>query len=329
MASATLTEVLLGVFFTSRNTSQHRNRGDSMFRRYLAPQTIGLLKGSRLWMNLVADAELQPEIRDDSVTVYYRGGALLRNLKVLDGSLVADVHPKFVPMPSIETRTYVRLTGTADQGLAFVDSLAPLCIGAAESSVLAAYKDVMDQVLHSFPEGQVVQAICARPESQIVDQEIAFQETDDSRDKIDLCHFDDGLGKLVFVEVKRVEDRRLVCPELGPETIDQLHAYCDRLRCNRDAILALYRQVVGWKRELGLGDRLSKVPLGGPADLLDKPVLVIGNCSRSDVRAIKEGVPKWAPMMNRLKEVAAGLILCGDDGCCLNLVKGRQTLVFD
>lgn len=300
-----------------------------MFRRNLAPEMIAVLKGSRFWTNLVADPELQPEIRDDSVTVYYRGGALLRNLKVLNGTLLADVHPKFVPMPNVESRTYFRMSGTADQGLAFLNSLAPLSIGAAEASVIEAYKDVMDQVLHSFPEGQIVQAICTRQESQIVDQEIAFQESDDSRDKIDLCHFDDGLGKLVFVEVKRVDDRRLFRPEKGPEVIDQLQAYCDRLRSNRETILTLYRQVVGWKRELGLGDRLSKVPVDGPTDLLDKPVLVIGNCTRSDVRAIKEVVPKWAPMMQRLKEVAAGLILCGDEGCSLKLlVKGRQTLVF-
>lgn len=299
-----------------------------MFRRNLAPEMIAVLKGSRFWMNLIADPELQPEIRDDSVTVYYRGGALLRNLKVLNGTLLAAVHPKFVPMPNVETRTYVRLSGTADQGLAFLDPIAPLSIGAAEASVLEAYKDVMDQVLHSFPEGRIVQAICTRRESQIVDQEIAFQESDESRDKIDLCHFDDELRKLVFVEVKRIDDRRLFCPENRPEIIDQLQAYCDRLRSNRDVILTLYRQVVGWKRELGLGDRLSKVPLDGPTDLLDKPVLVIGNCSRSDVRAIKDGVLKWAPVMQRLKEVAAGLILCGDDGCSLKLVKGRQTMVF-
>jgi hypothetical protein len=278
-------------------------------------------------MNLCADAELQPEIRDESVTIYYRGHALLRELRVLKGSLLAEIHPKFVPFPGAELNTSVRLTGT--DGLAFVKPPVPLPLGVADPDVLEAYKALMDQVLGSLSEGQVVQDICCRPESQILDQEIAFQESGESRDKIDICHFDDGLGKIVFVEVKRVDDPRLLGNNgFPPEVLGQLQAYGDRLRTQRDAILAVYRQVVVWKRELGLGSRLRKVPSDGPCELLDKPVLVIGNCTRGDVRSILDAVGKWAPLMARLRDVAAGLILCGHGGCRLNLTNGRQARVF-
>jgi len=70
-----------------------------MIRRSLSRQSVTTLKASPIWRNLCADVELQPEIRDDSVTVYYRGGAFLRNLKAVDGRLFAEVHRKYVPFP--------------------------------------------------------------------------------------------------------------------------------------------------------------------------------------------------------------------------------------
>lgn len=308
-----------------------------MFRRYLAPSTIGVLNASRLWTNLCADPELQPEIRDGSVTVYYRGGALLRDLRVHHGQLTADVQPKYVPMPSVESKSYIRLSGSADQGLLFTAPVIPVAIGLGESSVLRAYKDEMKPVLDShLPEGQLVQRICTLRENQIVDQEIAFQEPGEPRDKIDICHFDDVLEKLVFVEVKRIEDDRLLARRGSlPKVIEQLRAYCVRLDRHRETIRELYRRVVDWKRELGLEARVSKVPRNGPIDLLDKPVLLIGNCSDADVEEILAGKSKmdskrnWAPLMDRLNEVAAGLLLCGKGGRSLSLVKGRQTIVFD
>jgi hypothetical protein len=301
-----------------------------MIRRYLSRQSVDALKASQLWKNLCADSELQPEIRDDAVTVYYRGGALLRNLKVKGDFLHAEVHPKFVPFSGTETNTYLQLSGTSTGGIAFVEPPAPLSLGVATQDILDAYKAMMDQVLVAFPEGQIIQAICCRPENQILDQEITFQESGESRDKIDLCHFDDVLGKLVFVEVKRVNDERLFQQKAGsrPEVLDQLQSYGCRLQTQRDTILTAYRQVVSLKRELGLGERLKKMPTDGPRELLERPVLVIGNCSRTDVRQILNSKEDWQPLLAGLKDVAAGLILCGQDGCRLSLTNGRQTRVF-
>jgi hypothetical protein len=107
-----------------------------------------------------------------------------------------------------------------------------------------------------------------------------------------------------------------------------LAAYCRRLRDYRADLLSAYRQVVSWKKELGLGGRLSHLPAEGPNDLLDKPVLVIGNCTSTDVQRIKNAEGEWAPLMAGLKDVAAGYILCGREGCRLNLVKGTQTVSY-
>ena len=277
------------------------------------------------WANLLADRQLAPEIRDGHVTVYFRGGALLKSLRFEGQSLVADVHPKYIPVRA--SRSSLRLMWR-DSGFAFTEQVEAMPFGLGSPDVLAAYKDEMAKVLVKRPEAELVQQIIERVENIILDQEIAFQESGDSRDKIDLCHFDGGFQKLVFVEVKRVDDARLIKPDGRPEVLDQLAAYGQRLDLNRLLVLDAYRTVVACKRRLGLTEWLKSVPPEGADDLLAKPVLVIGNCSSADVKAIKAKKDEWAPLMAGLPSVAAGLILCGKAGCRLALVPGSQTLIF-
>jgi hypothetical protein len=298
------------------------------FRRSLPDALINQLTPTRFWQNLCQDRDLQPEIREDVITVYYRGGALLRELRLGKGSLIASIHPKFVPLEQIRTAKSIRLLNEPASGLTFVESLGPIPLGHADSSILKEYKRMMDKELFSFPEAEIVQAIYDKKENQILDQEIAFQEPGESRDKIDLCHFDSFLGKLVFVEVKRKDDSRLFRPEERPEVLLQLEAYCQRLQRYKDLLLTSYQNVTKWKRALGLEDRIRLGPQDGPTQLLDKPILVIGNCSSVDVRRIKASEEEWEPLMTGLKDVAAGVILCGTQGCRLNLEKHNQTIVF-
>ncbi|CAN5359833.1 hypothetical protein BH11PLA2_BH11PLA2_38430 [soil metagenome] len=297
-----------------------------MLRRTLSEELITALTGNPAWKNLLADTSLFPEIRDGHVTVYHLGGAFLRGLRLDNGGLCADIHPKYIPVTS--AKASVPLSWTS-QGFGFSDDATALPLGEAGSKELKAYKDRMRLVLTDFPEGAVVQAILERPENCILDQEITFQASGQPRDKIDLCYFDAGLQKLVFVEVKRRVDSRLWKPTEQPEIISQLRAYGDQLRNLRSNILEAYREVVSIKQSLGLGRRLSAIPAGGPADLLEKPLLVIGDCSLADVQAMNSGSPEWQTLLKGLPDVAAGLILCGSDGCRLTLdPAGRQTRVF-
>lgn len=132
----------------------------------------------------------------------------------------------------------------------------------------------------------------------------------------------------MFVEVKRKDDARLLQPKEHPEALYQLSAYCRRIQNYRTEFMSAYRKVAVWKRELGLGGRLSQLPVDGPLELLDKPILVIGNCSSTDVQQIKNAEGEWGTLMTGLKTVAAGLILCGTNGCRLNLKNGPQTISF-
>jgi hypothetical protein len=163
--------------------------------------------------------------------------------------------------------------------------------------------------------------------NQILDQEIEFDDAGSS-EGIDLCSYDPTARKLVFVEVKRVVDDRLLANGHAPEVLQQLRGYARRLSRHRNELLSAYQRTTAWKRELGLGDRLQNVPVDGPQDMLDKPILVIGDCKNADLEQILRGEGQWGPLMAGLPEVAAGLIVCLKSGCRLRLKADSRMLVF-
>lgn len=299
-----------------------------MLRRRLSAETVAALNASRLWQNIIADRELLPEIRDEHLTVYYRGGALLKGLRANGRYLEAQIHRKFIPVSRCGRSDYLIVRGDSAVGLRFTGGVEPLPLGLGEPDVLDSYKTAMDQVLSDFPEGRLVHRIATRSENLTLDQEITFAESGENRDKVDLCYFDTDLQKLVFVEVKRVEDGRLFQTADRPEVLNQLAAYCRRLVHNRDEILDAYRTVVALKHALGLGARLAGVPLDGPADLLERPLLVIGGCSREERSRIRTAEGAWGPLMGEIGNVAAGVIACGDDGCKLLVADTPHSLRF-
>ena len=301
-----------------------------MFRRHLSQELINALKESPFWCNICADDELQPEIRDGHITVYYKGRGLIRELQLEDGRLAARTNQKYIPISFTGKSADVHFVADVAGGLQFTQEGQPEPLRLCEKETLSCYK-ACAAAENEFPEGDLVQKIvCHDSKNQIIDQEAAFQRRGERRDKVDICYFDVKMNKLVFVEVKRREDGRLVGSGRSPEVLQQLSAYGQRLKDHRDEILNAYRHVVSLKRKLGLGHRLAQVPDDGPSDLLGKPLLVIGDCNehhKDDVRRIMGGEDEWAPLLNGLKDVAAGLILCGTTGCRLSL-KGRQRITF-
>lgn len=300
-----------------------------MLRRYLSEEFFQYLPTKPFWKSITDDREFHPEIRDNAVTIYYRGAALIRDLRVADGGLSGQLHFKYVPVFRQGSSSYVSLTAT-ENGLGFSDDLQPLPLGNASREVLSEYKRMMRSVRRT-PECEIVHSLVCRTDHQILDQEVEFQlPGESSHDKVDICHFDTALDCLSFVEVKGLHDARLQPGANGtPEVVEQLNHYCCRLRDQRSEILDAYRLVVSYKRRLGLGDRLHRVPEDGPGQMLSKPLLVIGNCSRNDVAKILNAEDEWGPLVEGLRETAAGLILCGTRGGRMNLERGSQTLVFD
>ncbi len=298
-----------------------------MIRRRLSDLLIELLQP--LLSCVVDDWGLQVEIRDEAVTIYYRGAALVRDLRLNGDHLVGSVHYKYVPLHCPDSSVYLTVGGDAD-GLLFESVPQPLALGKLSADVVGEYKRMMKSVSGN-PEAATIHGIVSRPENRIVDQELKFQESGvPAADKIDICHFDLGLNCLSLVEVKGMHDARLRSRDGEvPEVIDQLRRYRTRIETWRDCIVEGCASSIALKRRLGFGTRLDGIPESGPLKLMRKPVLVIGGCSRDNVRAIMDGNDEWRLLRDGVKQEAAGLILCGLSGCNLKIHNGGHSHGID
>lgn len=298
-----------------------------MVRRAASDALISALGNSPFWPNIIADPELQPEIRDEKITVYYQASALIRELSLRDGALVASVRDTY--LPAVREGKYLTLRG-GDAGLMFEPAPSVLHIGLADEDTIDEYKIRIEADQGPESEGSIVQAICTRSGNMVLDQEIAFQEGGRDRDKIDLCCILPDKKTLAFVEVKRFVDDRLV-PANGsavPEVVEQLEAYGSRIRDQKSHLVQTFQKVLGLKQKLGLGNRYAGLQPDHISDVIEKPILVIGRCGREGVRKILRGEDQWAGFIDAVKPEASALILCGDDGCVINLERGRNKRVF-
>jgi hypothetical protein len=299
------------------------------FRRRLPDDLVTELMQNRMWQNICNDSELTPEIRNNKLTVYYRGRALIRELRLKRGCLVGFVHHKFVPLSTVDNES-LPLRWINGRGLTFVnDALAPRPLGLADQLDLAAYKRLM--TFEAGPEDNLHQLIDCRRGNVILDQQVEFPGL--GHNKIDICYFDRSLSRICFAEIKRFDDLRLVAPTDTPEVIGQLQSYGTWLQRYSAAISEAYREVIRLKYALNPNSSVRDL-VGQQLQILTKPILIIGNCGRTEVKQISDSrhanaVPtKWTPLWQHVRNAAAGLILCGENGSSLSLLEGRQRFSF-
>ncbi len=300
-----------------------------LLRRGLSDELIGALNQAPFWQAIIKDPDLHPAIRDGHVTVYYRGAALLRNLRLEGGTLCGATHFKYVPLRRPDNQIYVSFK-LEENSLEFGVDYGALPIGDGDPEVLEEYKRLIQSSNNSVESETILHLTHWQDANSnlIVDQESEFQLTGENSDKMDLLHYDMQLGCAAFVEVKGIDDVRLSQQGNGlPEVLRQLAGYSSRIAGHRDAILSAFNQMVEAKRRLNLSNRVEGIPVINR--LLSKAVLVIGGCSREAVSAILNGEGQWGPLLSELDQVAAGLILCGNHGGDLTLKGHRQCKVFD
>lgn len=284
-----------------------------MPERHLTEELIEALISLPIWPNVVADSELCPEIRGGTVTIYYSGCGILRNLRLQDGRVTGSINVAHVPLTA-EGRRDLRLTWNSDLGFQFADTPIAVPLGWGEADVLNAYK----AAAQIRPEQRLLGAVLRHDNNQglVLDQEIAFSGR---TERIDLCYFDIRLQRLTFLELKRADDSRLLSRRgEPPEVLEQLRRYADCLRDEEQKVLRNFRQCLDLKRQrLGLRARIARIPQSGDLQLCTRPILAIGGCDDTLVRELLCGEGCWKPLMDGLPQVAAGLYLCGDKGFAL------------
>lgn len=294
-----------------------------MFSRSLSAGFVSRLCAAPFWPNVIQNRFIHPEIRNESVTLYCRGSALIRDLRLDGDRWIARTHPTFIPLQSARGHD-LELKCDDGNGFSFVVPPLPLSPALLSAETFAAYTARLPE----RSEDLLKDAIICHEGNAILDQEVAFADTQSERDRVDLCAYIPGSNALALVEIKLIKDARLQPKNGEIEVISQLNAYSERLFNQGSEILDAYRDVVRLKRRLGLERGLKSVPDNGPQSFLPKPLLVIGGCTDRDIGEIKAGNGRWDALMRELPAVSTSVILCG--GPC-KLVLGRygHTLCFD
>lgn len=193
--------------------------------------------------------------KDNTINIYYEGASLAK-IEWTKGTIRATCHPKY--LYGDRAQAYYK------NGIAIYQPCEGelLRLGAEECCLLRNAqmfysdkegKEVCDAELKS--EKKLQGEIVCRAKTIYIDSEFAHQYEVGSRHtiRIDLVRVMDN--KIQFVELKRIQDNRLLhkdSSEVTPEIITQIEEYRTFLKANKDAILAYYKELIAIKRSLGL-----------------------------------------------------------------------------
>ncbi len=198
-----------------------------------------LRKDNPIWWQFVKK-NLKPggfyvDIRkDNSLNVYYNGGLLLK-ITLKNGIITSKIHAQYL----------------GDTGSGYVDyqlDRLPEEADTIKARITSRYGDTSES-------GIKARLICTNG-AKYIDSEFAYGKT-----RIDLTKLENG--KIIFVELKRIQDGRLLTNEYEngrPEILSQMKAYHQFIEAHKKEITGYYRRLFMAKRDLGvLPECLSEI----------------------------------------------------------------------
>lgn len=215
--------------------------------------------------------------KDNTINIYYEGASLAK-IEWANGTVRATCHPKY--LYGDRAQAYYK------NGIAIYQPCEEelVRIGTEECRLLR-----NAQMYYSDKEGKEVSdaeqksekklqsEIVCRAKTLYIDSEFAHRYEEGSRHtiRIDLVRVKGN--KIQFVELKRIQDNRLLHKdgsEVTPEIITQIEEYRNFIKANKDAILAYYKELITIKRALGLPTTSADIET---LDIDTEPYLEIHN----------------------------------------------------
>ena len=177
--------------------------------------------------------------KDNSVDVYHNGGLLLK-ITSSGSEIKGEIHEHYLGKCGSKYVSY---------------ELARLCEGADR------IKERMVSRFSDTSENGIKAKLRCSPGTNYIDSEFAYPEIiiDEvgaityKTTRIDLTKLENG--KIVFVELKRIEDNRLLTNEYEagkPEILSQMEAYHQFAKDHKQEITDYYKTLFAIKRELGI-----------------------------------------------------------------------------
>ena len=176
--------------------------------------------------------------KDNSLNIYYNGGSLLKII-FSNGAIKGKIHSYYLGKTGAKYVDYK------------LDNL-PDDVGQIKRRIESKYGNLSEN-------GIKARLICYK-DSKYIDSEFAHYEMKDGYKK----HIDNGLniridlikldsGKIIFVELKRIEDNRLLSKDYEngtPEIISQLSDYKRFIRNHKEEITNYYKKLFIIKRDM-------------------------------------------------------------------------------
>ncbi len=196
------------------------------------------------WKALLSIEGVYVEIRkDDIVDVYYEGGRMAE-LKCKGERLTATCHEKYLgyKVPQKTKSMYIDCLDTLKE--------APYII---IENIKKHYSQKDCSSGENIGEKKLQGSMICHDRTRFLDSEFAHrhEEGDRSTIRIDLVDIKDN--ELRFVELKRIQDNRLLNKEDDkPEFLEQMEKYRKFIQTNHEGLLLYYKDLYCIKEKLGL-----------------------------------------------------------------------------
>lgn len=260
-------------------------------------ELVQALKAMPWWQSVVDDSQLQIEVRftppSPSVTIYYRGAAMLRNFRMKEGKLICNTHLKYLPVGEADEESDIEMVFDPSQGLVATRQPRTVEFGNGDPALIRRFKTQMKAHNRTVSaEGALVGAICEDIRNAVLDQEIALPGKETMTDRPDLAVCKPGSSEICIVEVKQVSDGRL--RQINP-MINQLQRYSEAIRSHRKRLIERFESVIQAKNELGLLTKPVWAARQTNELTLDPMIyLLIGGCNAEQARSIRHKEGRWA-----------------------------------
>lgn len=240
------------------------------------------------WQKLLAINGVYVEIRkDDIVDVYYEGGRMAE-LQYKNKKLTATCHPKYLgkAVPKGTNPKY-------EDCFEFLKKDPEFIIKEIKKNYSQKGEKDKEDVSEKKIQGDM---ICSHTPIYL-DSEFAHRYEVGKQQTIRFDLVTIRNNKLLFIELKRIKDNRLLNKDDDkPEILEQMCKYTKFIKANKDKLLEYYKVLYGIKKSLGLPvpecdiDELS---------ICEKPHLIIMNTYQKDSSGRSERIENIKDLLKK------------------------------
>ena len=189
------------------------------------------------WEKMKNHPDLYIEIRkDNNINVYYQGGSVVRlHYCSRQKKIQAFTHPKYL---GLKGDKYVNCVDKLDENF---DSIL--------DNIRTYYSQKKGISKEKWSEKYIQGNIIVKSRRKYIDSEFAYVE-DGQNVRIDLVEC--IAGELRFVELKRIDDNRMVSLDMHPEILLQVASYREFIKQHAAEIIDYYQKLYDIKKKLKL-----------------------------------------------------------------------------